>query len=229
MIHLPWKIVLRLIWIPCFFPSLSSLLVSIGVLCWVLTNTACFQTLETTSWAIPRYYPFNHISILSNPLLSLTLSSQQQYKRRKHGIEEWSFLSLCNSITHPKSSITFISEQEMNPILHSLHPLLIHTSLHPILMYIPCTPDPTTIRVIPSPCWIALVIHDSPSTNTLRKQQHHYHHNNNPFKPITIPSFVWRVFADYSSFFLATLSFHFLCEIKECRTIRSMRVFPFVC
>ena len=148
---------------------------------------------------------------------------------KKHSIEEWSFLSLCNSIIHPESSITFNSEQEMNRNLHSLHPLSIHTFLHPILIYIPFSLDSAAIEVIPSPCWIALVIHDSPSTNTLQKQQQHYHHNNNPFKRITIPSFVRRVFADYSSFFLATLSFHFLCEIKECRTIRSLRVFPFAC
>ena len=167
-----------------------------------------------------------------HPVWSITMfdsSIRMAIWAKKHSIEEWSFLSLCNSIIHPESSITFNSEQEMNRNLHSLPPLSIHTSLHPILICIPCTPDPTSIGVIPSPCRIALVNHDSPSTSTLQKQRHHYHHNNNPFKPITIPSFVWRVFADYSSFFLATLSFHFLCEIKECRTIRSMRVFPFVC
>ncbi len=77
----------------CFSSINTSLLVIIGVSFLVLTNIACFQTLETTSWAIPHYQLFNCIAILSSPLSCLTLPSQQQYKRRKHSIEEWSFFS----------------------------------------------------------------------------------------------------------------------------------------
>lgn len=120
-----------------------------------------------------------------HPVWSITMfdsSIRMAIWAKKHSIEEWSFLSLCNSIIHPESSITFNSEQEMNGNLHSLPPLSIHTFLHPILIYIPFSLDSAAIEVIPSPCWIALVNHDSPSTSTLLNQQQHYRHQSQPIQ-----------------------------------------------
>ena len=101
---------------------------------------------------------------------------------QKRSIEEWSFLSLCNSITLPTPSTAFISEQEMNRILHFFHPLPIHAfsishpHIHPDFSWF-CYNRSDSI-----PCWIALVNHDSPSTSTLLNQQQHYRHQSQPIQ-----------------------------------------------
>lgn len=73
-----------------------------------LTNTACFQTPETTSWAISHHRPFNWIAILSDPLPCLIHPSEWQYEQRNTALKNDHFFpSVIPSsiLNHPLHSI----------------------------------------------------------------------------------------------------------------------------